>query len=145
MFLKSPFTYTQRQRMAPSAGFTILEAIFGTFVFTVGILAVASMQIHSLSANANARNITEAVASASNLISDLRPVKYSSSALSGDSEDGQVHSYGDMDRHTITYHVRRLDAVKEQAAVITTDVIWSDRGRQHAEKLHYFKIDEYED
>lgn len=131
--------------MAPTAGFTILEAIFGIFVFTVGILAVASMQTRSLSANVNAFNISKAVTVGANLVADLRPVRYSAPGLTGNSQDGQVHSHSDVGIHTVTYHVRRIDIMKGEAAVITSNVTWNDRSRQHAEKSHYFKIDEYLD
>lgn len=131
------------QQMDPSSGFSILETIFGMFLFTVGILALASMQIHSLSANVNACNISKAMATGASLLSDLRPMNYSSTDLSGDSEEGQMHDSGTVDRYAVTYHVRRLEAFKGEAAVITANVAWSQQDRQRAETMHYFKIDEY--
>ncbi len=145
MSLKTPFKHRPLPHMAPSAGFTILETIFGMFVFTVGILALASMQIHSLSANVNACNISKAMSAGSSLLADLRPVNYSSADLSGDTEEGQMHASGNVGMYTVNYHVRRLEAFEEEAAVITANVAWSQKNRQRAETLHYFKIDEYGD
>lgn len=141
---KSFFKYCQPPHMAPSDGFTILEAIFGIFVFTIGVLGLASMQIHSLGANVNACNTSKAMAAGTSLFSDLRALNYNGPDLSGDSEDGQMHDSGTVGRQTVSYHVRRLDAFEGEAAVITGNVSWTIRGRQRAETLHYFKIDEYQ-
>lgn len=145
MLFKTLFKHRQVEPMSPAAGFTILETIFGIFVFSVGILAVASMQTKSLSANLNAINITKAVTSEMSLIADLRPVKYSDAEMTGDSETGQTHAHATSGLQTVTYHVRRLDVFNGDAAVITANATWNDRGRQHAESLNYFKIDEYLD
>ncbi len=134
-----------RRPKGGTAGFTILETVIGIFVFTVGILAVANMQSHSLFANANARNISEAAAIASSMISDLRAVGYNDPALTGDNQTGANHDRNGYDPYTVGYNVRRLADLDDEAAVITMNVTWQDRGRDHSETFHYFKIDEYDD
>lgn len=132
-----------------SAGFTIIEVIFGIFVFTVGILAVASMQTRSIAANANARNISEATVGGASAVADIRPMGYNTpdltdtGAVVGEELVESPHAYPVGDRYQTTYGVRQLDVLNNEAAVITVQVSWEDHGRQRSETFHYFKIDEF--
>jgi prepilin-type N-terminal cleavage/methylation domain-containing protein len=57
-------------------GFTMIEALIGMAVFAIGILALAGLQISYIDGNASARMQTEATASASLMLEQLRSLSY---------------------------------------------------------------------
>ena len=57
-------------------GFTLIEVLIGMAIFTIGILAVATLQASSTKSNASARRITEATALAESKIEDLMLLPY---------------------------------------------------------------------
>ena len=57
-------------------GFTLIEVLIVMAIFSIGILAVAAMQVTSTKSNASARRITEATALAENQIENLMQVSY---------------------------------------------------------------------
>ena len=57
-------------------GFTLIEVLIVMAIFSIGILAVAAMQMTSTKGNASARRITEATALAENQIENLMQVSY---------------------------------------------------------------------
>ena len=59
-----------------SKGFTLIEVLIVMAIFSIGILAVAAMQITSITGNASARRITEATALAENQIEELMRLDY---------------------------------------------------------------------
>jgi type IV pilus assembly protein PilV len=57
-------------------GFTLIEVLIVMAIFSIGILAVAAMQMTSTKGNASARRITEAAALAENQIENLIQLPY---------------------------------------------------------------------
>lgn len=57
-------------------GFTLIEVAIVMAIFSIGILAVAAMQITSTNGNASARRITEATALAENQVENLMQLSY---------------------------------------------------------------------
>lgn len=57
-------------------GFTLIEVLIVLAIFSIGILAVAAMQMTSTKGNASARRITEATALAENQIENLMQLSY---------------------------------------------------------------------
>ena len=57
-------------------GFTLIEVLIVMAIFSIGILAVAAMQVTSTKSNASARRMTEATALAENQIENLMQVSY---------------------------------------------------------------------
>jgi type IV pilus assembly protein PilV len=57
-------------------GFTFIEVLLGMAIFSIGILAVAAMQMTATNANASARRITEATALAETQIENLMQLSY---------------------------------------------------------------------
>lgn len=57
-------------------GFTMIEALIGMAVFAIGILALAGLQVSYIDGNASARMQTEATATASLMLEQLRSVPY---------------------------------------------------------------------
>lgn len=62
-------------------GFTFVEVLIVIAIFSIGILAVASMQVTSINANASARMSGEATALATNQIEALMASGYDDDAL----------------------------------------------------------------
>lgn len=69
-------------------GFSLIEVLIALVVFSVGILAVASMQITSTGGNAKARYISEATNWGMDKMEDLLSRSYDDSALSDNNGDG---------------------------------------------------------
>jgi prepilin-type N-terminal cleavage/methylation domain-containing protein len=62
-------------------GFTFVEVLIVIAIFSVGILAVAGMQVTSINANASARMSGEATALAANQIEALMAAGYNDDAM----------------------------------------------------------------
>lgn len=57
-------------------GFTIIEALIGLAIFSIGLLAIATLTISSISGNATARRVMESSSLASDRIEKLMAVPY---------------------------------------------------------------------
>ena len=55
-------SFKKSRRPSKSKGFTIIEILIAMAIFSIGILAVATMQISSVNGNSNARKYLEASA-----------------------------------------------------------------------------------
>jgi len=79
---------TKRTCRIDNRGFTFVELLMVIAIFSIGILAVASMQVTSINANASARMSGEATALAANQIEALMALDYNTAAeLSSDPVD----------------------------------------------------------
>jgi len=57
-------------------GFTIIEALIGVAIFSIGLLAIATLTISSINGNATARRVTESSSWATDRIERLMAVDY---------------------------------------------------------------------
>lgn len=73
-------------------GFTLIETLMAIAIFSVGILAVASMQITAMMQSRSSSEITEATTLASNEIEELMLRPYDSSELDPASNPHQLTS-----------------------------------------------------
>lgn len=62
-------------------GFTIIEILVAIAIFSIGMLAVASLQITSINANTSARKISDVTILAENQIESLMSLAYNDSEL----------------------------------------------------------------
>ena len=69
-------------------GFTLLEVIVAISILTIGLLAVASMQVSAIRGNASAYGITEATSWASDQIEKLIVLPYDHADLQDTDGDG---------------------------------------------------------
>lgn len=69
--MKTNAIETKIRMMLDNRGFTLIEALFAIAIFSVGILAVSSMQISAINNNASARMRTEATMLASEKVEEL--------------------------------------------------------------------------
>jgi type IV pilus assembly protein PilV len=71
-----PGKQTNKRIALNRRGFTLIEVLMVMAIFSIGILAVASMQMSSVKGNAAARRITEKTARAENQIEYLLKLPY---------------------------------------------------------------------
>ena len=126
----------QEPNMKNNSGFTLIETMIAILVFTIGILAMVSLQTHSIRTNASAKQTTEAASAAASAIEDLRPLDYV-----GDTElaDGN-HNLPDQERYSISYTIQR-DALLDNTMLIQTTVTWTEGTKSRSMNLVYIKAD----
>lgn len=73
---------------AGQKGFSLIEVMIGLLVFTIGILAIFSMQLSGIKGNSTGRQYTEASTLAMNKIEALMLLPYDADALADTDEDG---------------------------------------------------------
>ena len=118
------------------AGFTLIETIIAVFVFTVGVLAAASMQISSINGNSTAQSLTQGANVAANQVENLRPLDYMTDADLTEGAHGPIQN----GNYTITYNVQR-DAVVRNTMRVDVTVNWLERGTPKNLNLVYIKQD----
>ena len=121
-------------------GFTLIEVLIVIAIFSIGILAVAAMQMTSTRGNASARRITEATAHAESQMENLMQQSYYHADLD---PVGNPHA-STQGPYTINWNVTEIDldadGTNESKAVDVT-VNWSYRG-DHNLSINYI-IPEY--
>jgi type II secretion system protein I len=76
------YPISARNRTTGVAGFSLIEVLVAMAIFSIGILAVYSMQIHSIRGNSSARGITENITLASAKVEELLAQAYDHADLS---------------------------------------------------------------
>ena len=71
-------------------GFTLLEVIVAISILTIGLLAVASMQVSAIRGNASAYGMTEATSWASDQVEKLMVLPYENAGLQDTDGDGSA-------------------------------------------------------
>jgi len=120
-------------------GFTLIELLIALSIFAVGILAVASMQMSSMRAGAQAGGLTQAVRGINqDFIEQLLGLGYTDPLLGGTLAGGATYNspvpYSTQPVDGVTYITRYTviaDAAGDSKTVaVTTN--WSDLGGTHA-------------
>jgi len=148
-------------------GFTLLEVIIAVSVLTIGILAVASMQISAIIGNASAGGVTEALAVCQDRLEELIGLPLDHGDLSDSNGDGntglnvptpaQVRAGGDAllpaGGANQPDHNSRVSLGKRDYYVywnanpgasgsidVSVVVAWHGRRTMHRTTLHYIKF-----
>ena len=108
-----------RLTKAKESGFTLLELIIAISILTVGLLAVASMQMAAITGNAKAFALTEATTLAQDSLEGLMAVAY-------DNQTSGTTSFKTADGYTVTSMVTPIAGVS--AFLLTVTTTWDDRG-----------------
>jgi prepilin-type N-terminal cleavage/methylation domain-containing protein len=87
-------------------GFTLIEVLIVMAIFSIGILAVAAMQMTSTKGNASARRMTEATALAENQIENLMQLPYGDEDLNPATNP---HPGPQGSPYTINWNVTEID------------------------------------
>jgi type IV pilus assembly protein PilV len=107
--------------MKEQNGFTLLEVIIALFIFSVGLLAVASMQMTAIKGNYFSGTLTEASNWAADQMETLMSLPYDDLAA-GDHTPDPPH-------YTITWDVVD-DATTNNTKTITITVYWTDNSQR---------------
>jgi type IV pilus assembly protein PilV len=121
-------------------GFTLIEVLIVLAIFSIGILAVAAMQMTSTKGNASARRITEATALAENQIENLMQVSYDHADLN---PANNPHG-GPQGPYTINWNATEVDLDADgtnDSKTVDVTVNWN-YGRDRSVSIQYI-IPEY--
>jgi prepilin-type N-terminal cleavage/methylation domain-containing protein len=108
-----------KQKKADTAGFSIIECLIALSIFSIGILAIATLILSSIGANASARRITEATALAEARLEQVMALPY----------DNIVAGESTQSAYTVVWDVTE-DVIVAKTKSITVTVSWWYRGRQ---------------
>ncbi len=100
-------------------GFSIMETLIALSIFTIGILAVATLVLSAIGENASARRVTEATALAEDRLEQLMALPYDTIAGGNDSEGA----------YEVIWDVAE-DVIVAQTKSVTVTVSWQYRGKQ---------------
>ena len=109
-------------------GFTLLEVLIVMAIFSIGILAVAAMQMTSTKGNASARRMTEATALAENQIENLMQLPYDHADLN---PANNPHPGPQGGPYAMTWDVNEIDLdgdLTNDSKTIDVTVSWSYSG-----------------
>jgi type IV pilus assembly protein PilV len=124
-----------KKSLKTERGFTLVEVIIAICVFSVGMLAVATMQVSGTQGTASARWHTEATVWASDQIEKIISLPYDHADLT----DG-AHAGFTEDQHTISWVVED-DELIDNSKTITVTVDWQDRWFERTISFVYYKAD----
>lgn len=108
-----------RMQKADTEGFSIIECLIALSIFTIGILAVATLVLSSIGENASARRITEATTLAEARLEQLMALPYSDIVADQETQGA----------YTVTWEVTE-GAIIAETKSITVTVSWWYRGKQ---------------
>ncbi len=124
-------------------GFTLIEVIMAITVLSIGLLAVASMQISAMWGNAIAKDYTESTDRVQDAVEKIYSLSFTDEMLSdadGDGVDGLDDTGGGADwsitdnpRYTIYWNVAANWAGGNSMTGVNTIrviVVWQERGSQ---------------
>jgi type IV pilus assembly protein PilV len=81
---------TEKDNIAACGGFTLIEVLIAIAIFSIGILAIATLQIKSINANSAARMQSEATTAAVDCMERLMSLPYEHPDL--DESSGTQHT-----------------------------------------------------
>ena len=113
--------------MKEQNGYTLLEVIIALVIFSIGLLAVASMQLRAIKGNQFSGTLTEGTNWAADQMETLMSLPYTDVDLTaGDHTGGPPE---DDSIYTIAWNVADDDTTNN-TKTITITVAWTDRGSQ---------------
>jgi prepilin-type N-terminal cleavage/methylation domain-containing protein len=138
-------------------GFTLLEIIIAIAMLSLGILAIATMQVSAIKGNVHASGITEGITLAQERVEQLMPLHYNHFDLSDGSgdNDGQAGLGDDANAdHQDPNNPIKLSGFGQQYNIywniaedwplpntktIRVIVTWTERGNQRSASLEFAK------
>lgn len=116
-------------------GFTLIEVLIVLAIFSIGILAVAAMQMTSTKGNASARRMTEATALAENQIENLMQLSYDHADLNPANNPHE----STQDPYTINWNATEVDLDADgtnDSKTVDVTVNWN-YGRDRSVSIQY--------
>lgn len=109
-----------------SSGFTVIEVLVALTIFSIGLLAVATMQISAIRTNAFAYRITIATTLAQDLLENYKRLGYEGIPTTGNYTDNNpINAKGEHDGVGI-YNRTWTVADNGWRKTITVTVAWTD-------------------
>ena len=102
-----------KQKKGNCEGFSIIECLIALSIFSIGILAVATLVLSAIGENGSARRITEATALAEDRLEQLLALPYEN-VIAGESSEGP---------YSVSWVVTE-DAIVAETKSITVTVNW---------------------
>ena len=108
---------TKFTKQMTNRGFTMVEVMIGMAIFSIGFLAVGSMQITAINGNAGAREATEAATRATSQLETLIALPYDNIV------GGALPTVG---AYTVSWTAVETPSPKFKTITVTVD--WEQRG-----------------
>ena len=128
-------------------GFSLLEVVIALGIFSIGILAIAGLQITATSGNAKARYRTEAATLAQDVVERLLSIDYVRDSVPLRTEfntaGNGARAYTDPSgRYNIDWTVSGADTPIDRAITINVTVRWWAYGFPRRYNLNFIKTEE---
>ncbi|MFC1859425.1 prepilin-type N-terminal cleavage/methylation domain-containing protein [Thermodesulfobacteriota bacterium] len=118
---------TQNRRFKlGQGGFNLLEILIAMTIFSIGIMAVASMQISSMMGNTTAKDVTEGATLATDQLEKLMTLSYDSVTTSGRDDGIYRIDWTVTDDFPVT-----------NTKTVNIQVAWTERGLAKAVSLRH--------
>jgi len=124
-----------KKNLKTEKGFTLVEIMVTICVFSIGMLAVASMQVSGTEGTANAKWQTGATVWASDQMEKIISLPYDHPDLA----DG-AHAGVTQGQYDISWVVQD-DELVDNTKTITVTVTWADTGTDRTVSFVYYKAD----
>ena len=108
---------TEFTKQMTNRGFTLVKVMIGMAIFSIGFLAVGSMQITAINGNAGAREATEAATRATDQLETLISLPYDNIVGGGPVTNGA---------YTVSWAA--VETLSPKFKTITVTVDWEQRG-----------------
>jgi type IV pilus assembly protein PilV len=113
-----------QRSVGPNAGFTLVESVLTLAIMSVGLLALAGLQITALRGNAFSRNMTTAVSIAEQSLEQLKNTPYTDIAAEAATQVTASHL---QFTRQITVTTGPLPDTKSVNVLVS----WQDQGQTH--------------
>jgi len=125
----------EQQMQITVRGFTLIEVLIVMTIFSIGILAVAAMQMTSTKGNASARRMTEATALAEKQIENLMLLPYDHAYLDP-TNNPHVSAQGP---YSVNWNVSEIDLDSNgtnDSKEVNVTVSWRHAGQRNLSMLY---------
>jgi type IV pilus assembly protein PilV len=112
------------QSIGPNAGFTLVESMLTLAIMSVGLLALAGLQITALRGNALSRSMTTAVSIAEQSIEQLKNTPYTDIEAEASTQVTASHLQ-------FTRQITVTDGPLPNTKSVSVLISWQDQARTH--------------
>ena len=129
-------------RMRDEGGLTLIETLIAMAVFSIGTLAILSMQMNARKLNTNAINMTQAINLANHKIEEIMSLNYDDDRIKDDNVDiGNYTIYSEENVHNRYDLQWRVDAnfPMNNTKTIIVEVSWSNHEGQRQLSFEFIK------
>jgi type IV pilus modification protein PilV len=124
----------KKNGLQTEAGFTLIEALLAIAIFSIGILAAASMNVATINGNATARFSNEAAVMAQDQLERLIAMPFDAASPPAELAPGYISPEitAENGRYRVQWQVSNLHDPVNNAVTVIMTANWSDRGRDRS-------------